>query len=769
MNTQRSFFVRILVPALLAVGIFSISPHTVQADGIVVPDPPPGNEPIPLQDSWLTIDYHRVEVKIQNQVAVTRIEQQFTNHHTWEEEATYLFPVLEGAVISDFRIWVDDKAVSSKLLSADQARETYLEIVRDRKDPALLEYIGRGAVEARLYPIPSGASWRIDLEYTQVLPVEDGTVQYSYPLNTEKFSAQPLGNCSIRVEIQSLDPLRTVYSPTHQDRIIIRRDGDQQAVVSYEESDVLPDQDFNLIYTLSRQEIGLNWLKTPGSPTTPGYFLLMASPGSVEQEVVDRDLLLVLDTSGSMEGEKLIQAKDALHYILERLNPGDRFNILAFSSWIRFYSRDLQPAADLSQVSGWVEGLTAAGGTDINLTLLEALQFQDQKRPDRPLVILFLTDGLPTEGVTEIQKIFQNIRNESSSSVRVFSFGVGDDVNTILLDGLALENRGVSAYVRPQESILEEVSGLFQKIQRPVLTDLSLKFQGVEVDEIYPGQLPDLFAGSQLIVTGRYRPGSYKGETLIELSGLVNGNQRVFRYPVSVSNTIVAGNQAEAISRLWAARKIGDLLTRIRLEGEREDWIQEVISLSIRYGIMTPYTSYLIEEDDILTSDGREQVVEEWLDAPQQPSVGGKAVNQAEAEANLRSADSMGGSYDWRESESSAAFSLQIRGGKTFLLQNGIWVDTMYETGLHPIQKIQFDSPAYYDLLRAHPDWGKYLSLGPEVIFVSGETAVQVGLDGDQSSEPDSDEGVSKGTKPALLVRLAAKLQRVVLILMRNQ
>jgi Ca-activated chloride channel family protein len=768
MNTQRSIFIRFIVPALLAVGIFSISPHTVQADGIVVPDPPPGNEPIPLQDSWLTIDYHRVDVKINNQISVTRIEQQFTNQHTWEAEATYLFPLPEGAVISDFRIWVDDKAVSSKLLSADQAREIYQAIVRDRKDPALLEYVGRGAVEARLYPIPAGASRRIDLEYTQILPVEESMVSYRYPLNTEKFSAQPLENCSIRVAIQSADPIRTVYSPTHQDRLFIQREGEYQALISYEELEILPTQDFDLIYTLSNQEIGLTWLLTPGSGEDPGTFLLMASPGIVEPEVVERDVLLVLDTSGSMEGEKLIQAKQALRYVLERLNPGDRFNLINFSSSSRAYSADLVPASEQSGVLEWIDNLSAAGGTDLNLALIEALQFQDKGQLDRPLIILFLTDGLPTEGVTDIQQILTNIRRETGTAVRIFSFGVGDDVNTILLDGLALENRGSAAYVRPQESILEEVSGLFQKIQRPVLTDLTLNFQGVEVDEIYPGELPDLFAGSQLIVTGRYSTRSSRDEAMIELIGYVNGKRRVYKYPVRVSKSVVEGDQAAAVSRLWAARKIGDLLTKIRLEGEREDWIQEVISLSIRYGIMTPYTSYLIEEDDILTSRGREQVVEEWLESPQQPAVGGKAVSQAEAEANLRSADSMSGSYERREEGASAGYALQVRGNKTFLLQHGVWVDSAYEPDNHPVKKFQFDSPEYYSLLADHPEWGKYLSIGPEVIFVSGETAVQIGLDLDHSSVPEGGEGLSGGGEPALLYQLTVKLQGFVLTLMRD-
>ncbi len=316
------------------------------ADGVIIPDPPPVPMPEPI---WLTIRTHRVTVTIEDQVAVTRVDQVFVNDYDWEVEGTYVFPLPEGATVSNFTMWVDGEPIEAEVLEADQARAIYEDIVRRRRDPALLEYVGRDAVQARIFPIPPGEERRIQLEYTQVLPVEDGLVRYVYPLDTERFSAQPLEEVSIHVEIRSPDPIRAVYSPTHQDRVYIEREGEYRATVGYEEQEVWPDQNFELVYTVSPQDVGVNLLSYR-EPDDDGFFLLLVAP-TVETRgrVQPRDVLLVLDTSGSMEGEKLQQAKDALVYVLEHLNPEDRFNIVAFSTGLQTYAADLRPASEAKE------------------------------------------------------------------------------------------------------------------------------------------------------------------------------------------------------------------------------------------------------------------------------------------------------------------------------------------------------------------------------------------------------------------------------------
>lgn len=703
---------RLLFTILVTLVVLLTIAQPALADGIIIPDPPPFPEPPLLRDSWLTIRYHRVTVTIEDQVAVTRVEQEFLNEHDWEAEGTYVFPLPEGAAVSEFVMWVDGKPVEGEILPADKARAIYEDIVRRRRDPALLEYVGRSAVQARIFPIPPGGSRKVELEYSQVLPAENGLVNYIYPLNTEKFSARPLEDVSVRVEIRSRDPMRAIYSPTHQDRVYIERDGDYRATVGYEESDVLPDQDFELIYTVAQEEVGLNLL-TYREPREDGFFLLLVAP-TVEVEegrVIPRDVILVLDTSGSMEGEKIGQAQDALAYVLERLNEEDRFNVIAFSTGLQQYAQRLRPASEARKAIDWVRGLEALGGTDINRALLEALA----QVGERPTVLIFLTDGLPTEGVTEIEHILANVEEAAPGNVRLFPFGVGDDVNTILLDTLAQQHRGATGYVRPHERIDEEVSSFYAKISAPVLADVEIDFGDVLVEDIYPYPLPDLFAGTQLIVVGRYR-GS--GATRITLSGEVDGERQEFDYE---GNFRTEGGDGY-IPRLWATRKIGYLLTQIRLHGEREEWVDAIVELSVRYGIITPYTSFLIEEDDILTDAGREEAAERYAALPTAPAFGAPAAEKAEAEAGLRAADSASAGMMPEE----AAQVVRLVGTKTFVLRDGVWTDTEFDPSQMNTMEIGFGSEGYFDLLAARPEWGTYLALGERVIFVAEGKAYEV-------------------------------------------
>jgi Ca-activated chloride channel family protein len=712
---------RLLTAAVLAIVVLLGTARPAMADGIIIPDPPPWPEPPLLRETWLTIRYHRVTVTIEDQVAVTRVEQEFLNEHEWEAEGTYVFPLPEGAAVSEFVMWVDGRPVEGEILPADEARKIYEDIVRRRRDPALLEYVGRSAVQARIFPIPPGGSRRIELEYSQVLPVENGLVRYVYPLDTEKFSARPLEEVSVHVEIRSRDAMRAVYSPTHQDRVYVERDGDYRAVVGYEETDVLPEDDFELVYTVSQEDVGLNLLTYRDPELAEGFFLLLVAPTVEvdEAQVIPRDVILVLDTSGSMDGEKIEQAQEALVYVLEHLNPEDRFNVIAFSTGLRPYARGLRPASEAREAAAWVKQLEAVGGTDINRALLEALA----QTGERPTVLIFLTDGLPTEGVTEIDQILSNVEATAPANVRLFPFGVGDDVNTILLDTLAEQHRGATGYVRPHERIDEEVSGFYARIKTPVLADVELDFGDVLVEDTYPYPLPDLFAGTQLILVGRYRlpspGGGAGGGGRITLAGTVNGERQEFTY----EGLFRAEGGDEFIPRLWATRKIGHLLTQIRLHGEREEWVDAVVELSVRYGIITPYTSFLIDEDDILTDAGREEAAERYAAQPTAPAVGAPAAEKAETEADMRGAESIGGGGMMPEE---AAQVVRMAGSKTFVLQRGVWTDTAFDPSRMSTVEVGFGTDAYFDLLAARPEWGEYLALGERVIFVAEGTAYEV-------------------------------------------
>lgn len=680
------------------------------ADGIVIPDPPPD---VPIADvPFLTIKYHRVTVDIDGPVATTHVDQVFVNDAPYEVEGTYIFPLPEEAAISEFVLWVDGEKAEARVLEKDEARAIYEGIVRKRRDPALLEYAGRNAFQARVYPIPPGGERRIELEYSEILTADQGLVQYVYPLNTEKFSPRPIEDVSVHVEIHSDQPLKAVYSSSHD--VAVDRRGDYSAAVGYEEYNVRPDKDFTLYYSVSDEDFGLS-LVTYKQSGEDGFFLLLAAPKVEvdETEIVAKDVVLVLDVSGSMRGEKIVQAKNALEFVLENLHEKDRFNIVAFSTGVQTYARRLVPASERREALHFVENLTATGGTDINRALLEAL---DSAAAERPTVVIFLTDGLATEGVVEADRILSNVADAAGPNVRIFAFGVGHDVNTFLLDRLAQDHRGVSAYVRPGMDIEEEVSAFYAKISTPLLSDISLDFGEIHVEDTYPYPLPDLFAGTQLVLVGRYRQG---GLTTVTLEGVVNDRPQTFVYE---DVTLRSRGGDDLIPRLWARRKIGYLLGQIRLHGESDEVIEEIVELSVRYGIITPYTSFLVDETaDVLTEQGREEVVEKEVEkiimATPAPAYGAEAVDRAAEEGEMSRANVAG---------DTGSTQVKTVGDKTFVWHDDAWVDTTFDADKMTAVKVGFGSDDYFNLLAARPEWGRYFALGSRVIVVLDGTAYEV-------------------------------------------
>lgn len=724
---------RVLLTVVWVVALLGLVGAPALADGIIIPHPPPEWPTMPLRS--LAIKYHHVTVEIDGQVATTHVDQVFLNESGYELEGDYIFPLPAGASISRFAMWVDGQPVEGRVLEADEARRIYEDIVRQRRDPALLEYVGQNAYRARVYPIPAFGEQRIEIEYSEVLSADGGLVRYVYPLSTEQFSSRPLESVRVTVEIAAHAPLKTVYSPSHS--ITVTRVGDRQATAVYEEEDVLPSTDLSLYYSVSEEDLAVDLLSFREDPED-GFFLLLLSPGAGLEaaEAEPKDVLFVVDTSGSMRGQKIEQAKDAARYVLDNLNPEDRFNIIAFSSTVEPYAGGLRPIEERDAARVFINRLSAGGGTNIHAALTTAL---DQIEEGRPQVVVFLTDGLPTEGEVRSERILEAVRERATGDVRLFSFGVGYDVNTILLDTISQEQRGASAYVQPGEDIEAAVSAFYDKISLPVLTDVTLDYGGIDTSEVYPFPLPDVFSGSQLVVVGRYREG---GETTLTLTG-TRGEGRE-RYVYDGSAFEVDGGP-DFIPRLWATRKIGHLLTQIRLHGPDGELIDEIVDLSVRYGIVTPYTSFLVDEtEDALSAEGRQNLADQYLagapvpgegadrggigggGAPAAPTATGRdAVEASVAQEALRSAEASGEPEHER---------VRAVGSRSFVLQGEVWVDTTYDAGAMPIDRVPWGSAAYFHLLAEHPDWGGYLALGPRVILVWEGRAIEIVPEGSAPS-----------------------------------
>jgi Ca-activated chloride channel family protein len=708
-----------------------------RADGIIIPEPPicidapcppipcTGPFPCPPPMAQLAIRYHHVTVAIRDQVAVTHVDQVFFNPNDWQVEGTYVFPIPQDAAVTAFTLWMDGKPVEATILDAEQARQTYEEIVRGLRDPALLEYAGRGAVQARIFPIPPGGERRIELEYTQALTAENGLVRYVYPLNTEKFSALPLESVTVNLEIGSGVPIRAVYSPSH--KIAVDRQSPNQVRVGYEDANIRPDADFAVYYSLGEEQaFHLLTYRDLFDPTDPdGFFLVLLAPrpDASASQAQAKDVILVLDRSGSMEGEKFQQAQEAARYILRHLNPEDRFSIIAFSTGMEVYAPGLRFASETGPALDWVDRLGAQGSTDINRALLEAAAIADN---ERPTYLIFLTDGLPTEGVVDSQMILDNFNTSAPEDLRLFAFGVGYDVDTFLLDSLAQGHHGASTYVLPGERLDEILSAFYAKISTPVLTNLSLDFGGMPVYDLYPSPLPDLFAGSQTVLVGRYRQG---GRTDITLTGEVNGQVQTFRFR---EQTFDEGTQPSssqpAIDRLWATRKIGYLLSQIRLNGPDPETIDQIVRLSIRYGIVTPYTSYLVTEEFPLGAAEQERIAgaqyDQMLAMPTAQASGQEAVQKAADQGALSAAEAPAAV------EGASGQTVRILGSRTFVFSDDAWVDTAFDPDGMKTVKVAFLSDDYFKLSQSSPELGSAFALGSRVIAIHNGVAYEVVAEG---------------------------------------
>ena len=732
----------ILLPALLLL----LLAGPALADGfIIIPRPPhpprPHFHPFPLE-----VKYHHVDVSIDDRVAVTSIDQEFYNPTRYRLEGYYLFPIPRGAVIKKFSMFIDGKETPAELLDAKKARSIYEDIVRRMRDPALLEYSDTGVFKVRIFPIEPNSSKRVKISYSQVLPKDDHTIEYIYPLNTEKFSAKPLKDVSIKVDVKANEEIRAVYCPTHN--VEISRKGKTRAVVGYEELNVRPDIDFKLYYSVSKDEMGISLL-TYKPEREDGYFFLGLSPGIGNGEkIVEKDIAFVLDVSGSMAGKKMEQAKKALRFCIANLNRGDRFDIIRFSTEAEALFDQLAPADkdNRRRADAFIEDLQAIGGTNIEEALTLALGMKSSS--GRPYMIIFLTDGKPTIGETQEKPLLSAIKKANTQQIRVFTFGIGNQINTHLLDKISEATRAVRAYITPDEDIEIKVSNFYTKVQSPVLTDLNVIYPGgVRASKIYPRQLPDLFRGSTLTMLGRYT-GDLKGSIVLE--GRQGDKRKRYSFKIGTTN----GKTNDFLAPLWAARRVGYLLDQIRLHGESKEVVDEITNLARAHGIITPYTSYLIVEDE------KARVARRQLDPSSQTigrvaeqdesfsssnhfeysgmskKSGAPSVRSSEEIQQLNSAENYfhvqtgKERLDYRDREGNVQnVAQQTKNvfGRAFYNTNNMWVDSAVQGQKNQTpQRIQFASREYFDLLRKYPKSSQFLALGSNVRFVMNNQVFEI-------------------------------------------
>ena len=588
--------------------VLGLSASSVHAQGLLivtnatdrVPLPRPVVRPQPPLMAY-KIKELSVHARLVDQVARVQVSQSFVNTGSRQMEVSFIFPLPYDGAIDQMTFLVDGKEFPAKLLPASEARRIYESYVRRNRDPALLEWLGTGMFQTSVFPVPPGAERRVTLRYSQLLRKVGGLTDFLFPLGTAKYTSEPVEKIEIEAAIESSVEIKNVYSPTHA--IGVKRPSPQQAIVSYAGQSQVPLADFRLFFDVAKGQLGASVLSYRPQQSEDGYLLLLASP-QIKPPTAERPrktVVCVFDRSGSMAGKKLDQAKEALKSVINNLREGDLFNVIAYESELEAFRPELQKYNETTrkQALGFVEGLYAGGGTNIQGALSMALGMLNDS--SQPSYVIFTTDGLPTVGETVESKIVETLTGQNRVRARLIVFGVGYDVNSRLLDRLARTNFGRSEFVRPNEDIEVHVSRLYQRIGLPVMTDVAVSFEfdsvevekGAPVSRLYPRQIGDLFEGEQLVLVGRYKK---SGPAKVKIAGRVAGAEQRFDFPAALVDTSTDQSYA-FVEKLWAMRRIGEIVEELDLRGKNDELIQELVTLSTKHGILTPYTSFLADEN----------------------------------------------------------------------------------------------------------------------------------------------------------------------------
>jgi Ca-activated chloride channel homolog len=681
--------------------------------------------PPPLPPVSYKIKEMDVQVRLVDQVAQVQVSQTFTNTGSRPMEVAFVFPLPYDGAVDRMTLLIDGREYPARLLDAKEARRMYEEIVRKNRDPALLEWAGTGLFRTSVFPVPAGASRTVSLRYSQLCRKQEGLTDFLFPLSTAKYTSEAPEKVGFHATIESQEPIKNVYSPTHA--VEIKRPDDRHAVVSFTSKNEVPAGDFRLFYDVGRGSLSARVVSYRPDGGQDGFFLLLASPQikAASEKRAEKTVIFVIDRSGSMSGRKIEQVKAALKNVLNNLRPGDVFNIVAYDDRVEAFRPELQRFDEQTRQAalGFVEGLYAGGSTDINAALRTALgQIQDAKRPT---YIVFLTDGLPTAGETNEAKIVANATELNKLHARLFAFGVGYDVNSRLLDKLVRENFGQSEYVRPNEDIEERVGKLYARIESPVLTGVRLQFvfdqirseEGTPINRVYPKDSFDLFAGEQLVVVGRYRK---SGVAKVVVQGTVGEATQKFDFPA----TLVEKSNDDGmgfIEKLWAVRRVGEILDQLDLKGRNEELVRELVDLATRHGILTPYTSFMADEGvslrdfagnasragrrlmELERTSGESGVAQRamkgaYQNAPQAPASAAPMDGAFGLGGSGRSL-SFGGAAD-REA-TKARQNVRNIGNRTFFQRGGRWIDSQLTKEQEAnARRIKQFSDEYFELAR---------------------------------------------------------------------
>jgi Ca-activated chloride channel family protein len=711
--------------------VMPMPPHTAPPPDLrPAPDlGPVTGTPLPPDARILPMAGRAFHGVVRDQAAQLTMDVRFHNDTPWNLEGELLIPIPPDVVFEKMEMRVGDKVLHAELLDSEKARNAYETVVRQLRDPALLELVGSRLVRARVYPIPPRSEVRLSFSYAEVLEKQGNLMTLRLPMSHLLEPRLRTEQLPVALDFEASQPIRLLYSPTH--RIEVERHGDRRAAVRYDGNKVSQDKDFVLLYSEEAGPLSTSVTVYKQSGES-GYFLLSLDPkAEFKGTSIPKDVVFVIDRSGSMaDNEKLDQAKKALRYCLSRLSPRDRFGVVDFATETGSFREELAGAdpAAVRRAQEYVAALEPSGGTYIDGALEAALKML-HKTPGRLPVVVFLTDGQPTEGESNTGVIVRHFHEANGKvQARFFGFGVGEDVNALLIDDLANGERGSRDYVLPGEDLEIKISRLFDRISKPAITDVALEWKGVRVFDLCPRKISDIYHGDPLVLLGRYRE---EGKGTLRISGRLGDRAIHLEVPLSLPG---AATENAFLPRLWAAREVAQLMDDVRLSGkDNPELAQEIAKLAKRFGILTPYTSFFIGEDADMARLRQQAAV--GLQRMRFDAVGSPQGTSARAMIFSRNVQSMisgaagslgegfaqAGSYSGASApEEKPKTEIRSAGAKTFYRRDAAWVDAEYEmdkASYRPVEIAPF-SRAYFDLLRRHPELAEYLSIGSEVVVV---------------------------------------------------
>ena len=710
------------------------------------PAAPPPAEPAPhvvyVVPQWrpatpqpgATLTSVHATVSIDDRVAVTRLAMTMTNPSATAQEAQLLIPVPSSAAIQSFGYGDGNKEFTARLLTVDEARATYESIVRTMRDPGLLEFLDDGLIRSSVFPIPAHGSVEAWVSYVHPLGANGSRLDYVLPRSSSLDQSSVKWTADIRV--RSTIPIVSAYSPTHE--IKVTRIGEREVAIGLAGDNVAPGP-LRLSILRNSEPMAASLIAYPDPANSDsGYFMLLLGvtddTAAHPDQTIPRQVTLVLDRSGSMAGPKFEQARAAALQVVEGLDPGERFNIIDYNDVVASFSKEPVAKTDqtIADARAYLQALTHGGGTNIHDALLQAVGAPDAN--NALPVILFLTDGRPTVGVTGEAEIRRAVQHANIQQQRIFTFGVGTDVNAPLLDAIAGSSRASTAYVLPGEDIEVALSDVFARLRGPTLTDpmlTPLDAANAEdirrIRDVLPATLPDIFAGDQLVILGRY---SGSEPLRFRLSATTADAQITALFTFGVDDASPANGY---VARLWASRRIASLIDAIRMAGadnpdaphpEQKEMIDEIVRLSLQFGILTEYTAFLATEQTATVADGRVNLnssdvvvtaFAECLDSRAvQTRSGAGAVNQSKNLAYQCNQSTLNATNSFYAADLSRTQTLTVQqlNRDALFCYNDAWVDgallgaafqargqgEQSKAEITPDNEIEFGSPEYFQL-----------------------------------------------------------------------